>query len=902
MNIYEALGIKEVPERILLIDGHSALFRCFYALPALSTSKGEPVNALYGFVRTLLMALREYPSRYVAVAFDTEGKTVRHETFAQYKATRKPMPEALAQQLPKVKPLLSAFGIPYVECPGYEADDVMATLAKRAEKKGIPALLLTGDKDMAQLVSDKVFLLRPGRKPTDRLVLVDRAGVVELFGVTPEQIVDLLALEGDSIDNVPGVPGVGEKTAVELLREFGNLEAVLNSAMHIRNKRVAEALLAHRDSALLSRELVKLREAPVSVEPEDCAPREIDPKELRKVLEELEFKSILAELNLKEEVERNPTYELILSEEALEKILEKIGQVQEFALDLETTSEDPLSAEIVGIALSFEPYHGYYIPVGHRYPGAPRQLPLDYVLSRLKPILTEEMPKKLGQNLKYDLQVLLNYGIEVKGVAFDAMIAHWLLYPDAPSHSLETIVREELGIQVQTYKALLAQGGEREIREVTVERAARYSGEDAEMVMRLRGPLTRKLAEAELLKLFEDMEIPLIEVLLWMERRGVLLDVDELRAQGKELEILLEKIREELFALAGGPFNPNSTPQVREILYERLKLPVLEKTKTGPSTDAQVLRDLAQYHEFPAKLIAYRELEKLRNTYIEKLPQYVHPKTGRVHTSFNQTGTATGRLSSSDPNLQNIPAKTEVGVDIRRAFIAPPGKVLLGADYSQIELRVLAHLSGDEALIEAFQRGEDLHRRTAAILFGVPLEAVDSRMRTIAKRVNFGIIYGITPYGLARDQGISQEEAKALIDRFFQAYPKVAEFVEKLVEEARNTGYARTLFGRKRPLPGLRNPERRGIGQDRRNAINTPIQGTAADLMKLAMLRIHKAWKDGKLPAEMILQIHDELVFEVAESDAEEAGKIVRELMEGVWELRVPLKVDIKVGRNWGEL
>lgn len=848
------------------------------------------------------MALREYPSRYVAVAFDTEGKTVRHETFAQYKATRKPMPEALAQQLPKVKPLLSAFGIPYVECPGYEADDVMATLAKRAEKKGIPALLLTGDKDMAQLVSDKVFLLRPGRKPTDRLVLVDRSGVVELFGVTPEQIVDLLALEGDSIDNVPGVPGVGEKTAVELLREFGNLEAVLNSAMHIRNKRVAEALLAHRDSALLSRELVKLREAPVSVEPEDCAPREIDPKELRKVLEELEFKSILAELNLKEEVERKPTYELILSEEALEKLLEKIGQVQEFALDLETTSEDPLSAEIVGIALSFEPYHGYYIPVGHRYPGAPRQLPLDYVLSRLKPFLTEERPKKLGQNLKYDLQVLLNYGIEVKGVAFDSMIAHWLLYPDAPSHSLETIAREELGIQVQTYKALLAQGGEREIREVTVERAARYSGEDAEMVMRLRGPLTRKLAEAELLKLFEDMEIPLIEVLLWMERRGVLLDVDELRAQGKELEILLEKIREELFSLAGGPFNPNSTPQVREILYERLKLPVLEKTKTGPSTDAQVLRDLAQYHEFPAKLIAYRELEKLRNTYIEKLPQYVHPKTGRVHTSFNQTGTATGRLSSSDPNLQNIPAKTEVGVDIRRAFIAPPGKVLLGADYSQIELRVLAHLSGDEALIEAFQRGEDLHRRTAAILFGVPLEAVDSRMRTIAKRVNFGIIYGITPYGLARDQGISQEEAKALIDRFFQAYPKVAEFVEKLVEEARNTGYARTLFGRKRPLPGLRNPERRGIGQDRRNAINTPIQGTAADLMKLAMLRIHKAWKDGKLPAEMILQIHDELVFEVAESDAEEAGKIVRELMEGVWELRVPLKVDIKVGRNWGEL
>lgn len=902
MNIYDALGIKDVPERILLIDGHSALFRSFYALPPLSTSKGEPVHALYGFLRTLLMALREYPSRYVAVAFDTEGKTVRHETFAQYKATRKPMPEALAQQLPRVKPLLSAFGIPYVECPGFEADDVMATLAKRAEEEGIPALLLTGDKDMAQLVSDKVFLLRPGRKPTDRLVLVDRAGVVELFGVKPEQIVDLLALEGDSIDNVPGVPGVGEKTAVELLREFGTLEAILEAAPRLGNRRVAQALVAHRDSALLSRELVKLREAPLSVTPKDCRPRDIDPAELKKVLEELEFKSILAELKLEEKETRQPKYELVLTEDELEKLVAQLAQAEEFALDLETTSEDPLSAEIVGIAVSFEPYHGYYIPVGHGYLGAPKQLPLEIVLSKLRPLLSAERPRKAGQNLKYDLQVLLNYGIEVKGVAFDAMIAHWLLHPDARSHSLETIAREELGVQVQTYKELLAQGGEREIREVSVERAARYSGEDAEMVMRLRPPLTKKLQEAELIRLFEDLEIPLIEVLLWMERRGVLLDVDELRAQGKELEILLEKTREELFALAGGPFNPNSTPQVREILYERLKLPVLEKTKTGPSTDAQVLRDLAQYHEFPAKLIAYRELEKLRNTYIEKLPQYVHPKTGRIHTSFNQTGTATGRLSSSDPNLQNIPAKTEVGVDIRRAFIAPPGKVLLGADYSQIELRILAHFSGDEALIEAFRRGEDLHRRTAAILFGVAPEAVDSRMRTIAKRVNFGIIYGITPYGLARDQGIPQEEAKALIERFFQAYPKVAEFVEKLVEDAKNTGYAKTLLGRKRPLPGLRNPNRRGIGQDRRNAINTPIQGTAADLMKLAMHRIHQAWKAGKLPAEMILQIHDELVFEVPEGEAEEAGKIVREIMEGVWELAVPLKVDLKVGRNWGEL
>lgn len=901
MNIYDALGIKDVPERLLLIDGHATLFRCFYAIPDLATSKGEPVNALYGLVRTLFMALREYPSRYVAVAFDTEGKTVRHETYAEYKATRKPMPEALAKQLPRVKPLLSALGIPYVESPGYEADDVMATLAKKAEAEGIPALLLTGDKDMAQIVSDKVFLLRPGRKPSDRLTLVDRAGVEALFGVKPEQIVDLLALEGDSIDNVPGVRGVGEKTAVQLLRQFGTLEGVLSAAPRLGG-RIGQALLEQKDAALLSRELVKLKEAPLPIDLEGCEPRPIDPEKLREILEELEFKSILAELKLEQPEKKTPVYEAILTEEAFLELVEKLKTTEEFALDLETTSEDPLSADIVGIAVAFEPYHGYYIPVGHSYRNAPRQLPLDYVLAHLQPLLAQEKPRKIGQNLKYDLQVLLNYGIEVRGVAFDSMIAHWLLKPDAPSHSLETIAKEELGVQVQTYKELLALGGERGIREVPVERAARYSGEDAEMVVRLRSPLTRKLKEAELLRLFAELEMPLIEVLLWMERRGVLLDVDELRAQGKELEILLEKTREELFALAGGPFNPNSTPQVREILYERLKLPVLEKTKTGPSTDAQVLRDLAQYHEFPAKLIAYRELEKLRNTYIEKLPKYVHPKTGRVHTSFNQTGTATGRLSSSEPNLQNIPTRTEVGVDIRRAFVAPPGKVLLGADYSQIELRVLAHMSEDEALIEAFQRGEDLHRRTASVLFGVPPEAVDPRMRAIAKRVNFGIIYGITPYGLSRDLGIPQEEAKALIERFFQAYPKVAEFLERLVEEAKTTGYAKTLLGRKRPLPGLRNPERRGIGQDRRNAVNTPIQGTAADLMKLAMLRIHRAWKEGALPAEMILQIHDELVFEVEEGEAERAGGLIRDLMEGVYELRVPLKVDVKIGRNWSEI
>ena len=900
MNIYGALGIEEVPKRLLLIDGHSALFRSFYAIPELTTSKGEPVNAVYGFVRTLLMALRGYPSRYLAVAFDAGGETVRHREFAAYKATRKEMPDALARQLPRVKELLDALGIARLEFPGYEADDIMATLARLAERQGVPVLLLTGDKDMAQLVSDLVFLLRPGRKPSEGLTLLDRQGVEERFGVPPELIVDLHALVGEASDNVPGVKGIGDKTAKKLLSEYGSLEAVLASADKVKNKKAASALQEHREEALLSRELVRLREVELDLELFDLLPREIDPDELVELLTELEFKSILAELQVMKSPETS--FRVITNREELEELVGRLKGAEEFSLDLETTGKDPFRCEIVGIALATKPYEGYYIPVGHSYLGVPSQLPLAEVLNLLKPLLEAERPRVIGQNLKYDIEVLARYGVEVRGIAFDAMIAHWLLHPNAPSHSLENIVRDELGERVQSYKALLAEGGEKEMSEVPLSRAGRYAAEDAEAVCRLRRPLTDKLREAGLLSLFQEVEVPLIQVLAWMERRGVLLDPEVLREQGKELEVMLERLREELFALAGCEFNPGSVPQVREVLYERLKLPVLARTKTGPSTDSQVLRELSAYHELPEKLIAYRELEKLRNTYIEKLPRHVNPKTGRIHTSFNQTGTATGRLSSSEPNLQNIPARHEVGVDIRRAFVAPPGRLLLAADYSQIELRILAHLSGDPGLIEAFRKGEDLHRRTAAEIFGVPQEEVDSRMRTVAKRVNFGIVYGISPYGLARDLGIPQEEAKLFIDRFFSAYPKVREFIDRKVEEATKAGYAVTILGRRRPLPGLSTHDRRRQGYDRRNAINTPIQGSAADLMKLAMLRVHRLWEEGKLKADMILQIHDELIFEVDEGEAEGAARLIREAMEGVWELAVPLRVDMKVGTNWGDL
>ncbi|MGY4707313.1 DNA polymerase I [Candidatus Bipolaricaulota sp. J31] len=908
MTLYDLLGVKEVPERLLLIDGHSALFRSFYALPELTTSKGMPVNAIYGFTRTLLMALREYPSKYVVVAFDAKGPTLRHAAYAEYKATRKEMPDPLKVQLPVVKELVDVFGLKRLELEGYEADDIMATLSKLAEKRGIPVLNLTGDKDMAQLVSDKVFILKPGRRPTDRLELLDRKGIEERYGVPPERIVDLLALVGDPIDNVPGVKGIGEKTAKKLLQQYGSLEAVLQAAERIPNKRVAEALRAHREEALLSRELVRLKEAPLEISLEECAPAPLDTEALLEFLGKLEFFSIIKELGLEARYEElrekrtagepKPVYKAILDESALEALIGRLKEAEEFALDLETTGTDPFSAEIVGIALAVSPYEGFYIPVGHRYLGAPSQLSLDHVLEKLKPLLEDEGHRVIGQNLKYDMEVLSNYGIELRGISFDAMIAHWLLNPDAPSHALEVIAQEVLGERMRKYKELLAVGGERGMEEVPVERATAYAAADAEVITRLAGPLREKLEENGLKRLYEEVELPLIEVLAWMERRGVLLDVEVLQEQAKELEVMLSQLREELYELAGSRFNPNSTPQVREILYERLKLPVIAKTKTGPSTDAQVLRELSRLHEFPAKLLAYRELEKLRNTYVEKLPQYVHPKTGRIHTSFNQTGTATGRLSSSEPNLQNIPLREGL-IDIRRAFVAPKGRVLIGADYSQIELRVLAHLSGDENLIETFRKGEDLHRRTAAEIFGVPPEAVDERMRSVAKRVNFGIVYGITPYGLARDQGIPQEEAKKFIERFFAAYPKVKEFIDRVVREVEERGYAETILGRKRWIQA---PGGKLVGAARRNAINAPVQGSAADIMKLAMLRCHRLWKEGKLPAEMILQVHDELIFEVDESAAEEAGRIIREAMEGVYELAAPLKVDIKVGRNWAEL
>jgi len=815
--LMKALEGKELDERrIVLIDAGSIIHPAYHVLKGFSTSSGFPTGAIFGFTRTLLKLLREYPSRYVAVAFDAPGEKLRHRRYGEYKAHRPRMEDDLAVQIPRVKEICEAFGVPIFEEAGYEADDLIATLAGQARARGLEVLIVSGDKDLMQLVGEKIFVLKPAREPGGDLKLLDPKGVERYLGVPPEKIRDFLALVGDAVDNVPGVPGIGEVTARKLISEYGSLEEVLKNAESIGNKRARKALIEHKEKALLSYELVRLEAAPLpegSVE--RCRLREPDRERIRGIFEELEFRSLLKELGLAEERPK-PTYEieycLVQSEEELAKLCERLARAAEVSLDLETTSEDEMRAEIVGVALALEPYQGYYIPIGHR--GISEQLPLAKVLAQLKPYLEGERPKIVGQNLKYDAKVLKRHGIEIKGISFDSMLAAYLLDPTSRKDLNELALRY-LGHGVKSFKEL----GEQQMSLVSLEEAANYATADAEVVLRLKEAMLPRLREQELERLFYEVELPLIPVLVAMELKGILLDREVLHEQGKALEVMLERLREEIFQLAGEEFNPNSPKQVAYILFEKLKLPVIKKTKTGPSTDALVLEQLAPQHPLPEKLLAYRELEKLLSTYVRKLPEHIHPETGRIHTSFNQSVTATGRLSSSNPNLQNIPIRTELGGQIREAFVAPEGRVLIGADYSQIELRVMAHITGDEGLIEAFQRDEDIHRRTAATILGIPPEEVTPRQRDLAKRVNFGISYGMSAYGLAQWAKIPRKEAEDFIQSYFENYPKVKAYMERIVKQAEERGYVETLLGRKRYFPG------RLDSRSQREAINAPIQG-----------------------------------------------------------------------------
>ncbi len=893
---------------LYLIDASSYMYRAFYAMGRrLTAPDGTPTQAVYGFHQMLHKVLKEKQPELVCVVYDPPGPTFRHAVYAEYKATRDRMPEDLVVQVPIIKQMVDLLGIPSLEVSGFEADDVIATLARQAKEAGIPVVIVSGDKDLHQLVEEPHVLQWDPQK--DEWFTAEE--VVRRLGVRPNQVRDLLALMGDSSDNVPGIAGVGKKTAEELLCRFESLDELLRRLDDIPNPAVRKKVETGKDAAVLSKQLVSLRDdAPVPVDVLQCRRRPPDTAALGEFYERLGLRRFLADLP-QEVAAAEPAPEarapkrrdrIVRDEHAFREILEEIRQAPVLSIDLETTSQDAMRAEIVGVALSWQDHEAVYIPVGHEGDDREPQVPLSRVLEWLKPVLEGQTPKKVGQNIKYEWVVLKRHGVELGGIHFDTMVASYLLDPGNPSHRLERIVAEHLGEAKAAYRDVAGSGAkEVPFSRVPIGEAAAYACSDAETTFRLVPILRRKLDEAGLSALMDTLERPLIEVLGRMELRGVRVDTAKL----KELSRVFEEglIREErvIHEIAGMPFNIQSPVQLRDVLFGKLQLPVIKKTKTGPSTDMSVLEELAAHHPIAEHIVAYRSLAKLKNTYVDTLPLLVHPQTGRIHTSYNQTVTATGRLSSSEPNLQNIPVRGEEGRRIREAFIADEGKVLLAADYSQIELRILAHYSGDERLLAAFQAGDDIHRRTAAEMFGVAPQEVTAEMRRHAKTINFGIIYGMGPYGLAKQLKINQTSAKAAIERYFDKYQGVKHWIEQVVEEAAKRGFAETLLGRRRFIPELQSRNRTVRQQGERLAVNTTVQGTAADIIKKAMIDIDRDIRSFGLATAMLLQVHDELVFEVPEKELDQVRELVKARMEQVLCLKVPLVVDMGWGKNWAE-
>ncbi|HWR71836.1 MAG TPA: DNA polymerase I [Nitrospirota bacterium] len=887
---------KTAEGTLYIIDGNSYIYRAFYAVKGLSTSAGLPTNAVFGFTNMLLKVIREKNPSHIAIAFDPKGPTRRHREYKEYKAHRPPMPKDLVPQIPYIHRLVETFRIPVLIQEGQEADDVIATLAVRARNDGMQVVIVTGDKDILQLVG-------PGITVYDTLKekVYGPQDVEERYGVPPERMVEIMGLMGDASDNIPGVPGIGEKTAQALIKQYGTIEGLLIHVPEITRPKLRQSLQEHAHLARLSRELARLHtDVPVVVDYPDLILKEPDSSALQSLLRELEFTSLLRHVS--HEPEQAVSYETVLTDEDLGKLVSALASAPEFSFDTETTSLDPLRADLVGISFSREPGTAWYLPLGHRYGGAPKQPGREHALALLKPVLEDPAIRKVGQNMKYDILVLGRHGISVKGAAFDTMIASYLLNPSKQSHGLDAIALEYLNYKTITY-AEVTGSGKKQIGfdEVDISVATRYSGEDADIALRLKQLLEPKLRELGMEKLFREIEMPLMLVLADMECAGVKVDAALLGSMSQRLEQDLLRLTERIYELAGTRFNINSPKQIGEVLFDKLGLKPLKRTKTGYSTDVDVLQELARSHPLPAEVLAYRGLAKLKSTYVDALPALINPRTGRLHTSFNQTVTATGRLSSSEPNLQNIPIRTEVGREIRKAFIADPGSLLLSADYSQIELRVLAHMSNDPALIGTFMEDQNIHTRTASEIFGLPAEEITSEMRRKAKAVNFGIIYGISAFGLAQDIGVANAEAKRYIDSYFLRYPLVRDFIDRTIQAAHENGFVTTLLGRRRYIPELASsaPAVRNFGE--RMAVNTPIQGTAADLIKLAMIHIHSEIQREGLRSMMILQVHDELVFEVPENEVARMRQIVKEGMEGVLTLAVPVKVDMETGRNWDE-
>lgn len=899
---------------IYLIDGTAQIYRAFHAIQPLSTSTGFPTNAIVGFIRMLIKLIQDESPEYLGVTFDTGGVTFRHEMFEAYKAHRPETPAELKQQIPSIKEFVRLMNIPVYEMEGVEADDLLATLAKQAEAQGINTVLVTSDKDLLQLVSDKIVTLseRMGHK-----AIYTPEKVVEKYGVRPDQIRDFLGLVGDTSDNIPGIEGIGPKTASELLQQFGTLEEILKHPDAVKNKKQRANLENGHAIALQSKALATVKtDVPIELNLAELQRKTPDYQGLKTFFHGLEFYSLIRELipadaygdapPEQQAAQTEPpkkVYRTILTEAELSELIVELRQSGGFAVDTETTSQHPMLAELVGISVSTKPHAGAYIPVAHRYLGAPPQLPLDTVIQAFKPLLEDENLPKYGQNIKYDLLVFGHYGIQMKGVAFDSMVASYVLNPSRHSHGMDNLAEEFLNYRTITFEEVVGKGAKQTtIDTIPVERVTDYAAEDADVTLQLTNALRPQIEQQGLNDLYQKIELPLIDVLATMERHGVKVDTALLGQLSDEFAAKMRGIEQEIFQLAGQPFNVNSPKQLGPILFEKLQMPFGKKTKTGYSTDVDVLTDLARAgFELPAKVLEYRQLSKLKSTYSEALPKQINPKTGRIHTSFNQTVATTGRLSSSDPNLQNIPIKTAEGRRIRQAFIPEPGCVMLSADYSQIELRILAHVTGDEELIKAYQHNEDIHTKTAMRIFGLPADQITPAMRREAKTVNFSVIYGISAFSLAKDLNVPHAAAQRYIDGYFDFYKGVQRFVDETIKQAQKDGYVTTLLNRIRYIPDI-NSKNASVRQfAERVAVNTPIQGTAADMMKLAMIALHQRLLTDYPDVRMILQVHDELVFEVPEAKADIVRDLVVEQMSSVLKLDVPMNVEAHYGQNWDE-
>ncbi|RKT45653.1 DNA polymerase I [Thiocapsa rosea] len=902
---------------LILVDASGYLFRAYHALPKLTNSKGEATGALMGVVSMLRKLIDEHRPDYIGVVFDAPGKTFRDAIYPEYKANRPAMPDELREQILPLQEVIRAMGLPLLVIPDVEADDVIGTLATRAAAQGIPTLVSTGDKDMAQLVGEHVTLVNT---MTD--TVLDPAGVAEKFGVPPERIVDYLALMGDSVDNIPGVPKCGPKTAAKWIADYGDLDGVIANAEKITGK-VGENLRAVLDQLPLSRELTTIkRDVALDLEPTDLRPAPPDRETLRGWYERLESRRLLATLKdsdtgagepdaaeasteSKPESKPSQTYEVVLTRDAFDAWMSRIESADLFAFDTETTDLDYMRAELVGLSVSVEPGTAAYVPVAHVYPGAPDQLDRLEVLERLKPLLEDPDRRKVGQNLKYDMSILARYAVELRGIAHDTMLESYVIDSTATRHDMDSLAKKYLDHDTVHFEHIAGKGAKQlTFDQIPLEQAGHYAAEDADVTLRLHRALWPRLeAIPSMAALYRDIEIPLIPILSRMERHGVRIDPDLLAVQSGELAKRIQEIEIRAYETAGRRFNMGSPKQIGAIFFEELGLPVVAKTPTGaPSTSESVLEQLAaDGHALPDLILQHRSLSKLKSTYTDKLRQMVNPDTGRVHTSYHQAVAATGRLSSSDPNLQNIPIRTDEGRRIRRAFVAEPGNRLLAADYSQIELRIMAHLSGDERLLAAFASGLDIHRATAAEILGLAPEAVTGEQRRSAKAINFGLIYGMSAFGLAKQLGIERGAAQDYVDRYFQRYPGVKDFMERTRAQARKDRYVETLFGRRLYLAeiGHSNQSRRAAAE--RTAINAPMQGTAADIIKRAMIATDTWIQSERPPVRMIMQVHDELVFEIAADAVETAGARIRAMMESAAELAVPLIVDIGVGDNWDE-